>query len=180
MLLIFYKVLILLLIRLIISTVILILIILQVERVRDDLRTAGITPLEEYLPDSLDAIGNCALDINSVQRVTEVWSIDCTHCPVTRELILCQQDRSAQMGTAGRQLVVPRARIQGVNSIISFTTTCTLAKVLRTSCESSIERRHLRRLKINLPRYLFHKGDGQRISIMLYLKEDIFTRYIKK
>ncbi|XP_011049738.1 PREDICTED: dipeptidase 1-like [Acromyrmex echinatior] len=44
----------------------------QVERVRDDLRTAGITPLEEYLPDSPDTIGNCALDINSVQRVTEV------------------------------------------------------------------------------------------------------------
>ncbi|KAL0131016.1 hypothetical protein PUN28_002545 [Cardiocondyla obscurior] len=44
----------------------------QVERVRDDLRTAGATPLEEYLPDSPDTIGNCALDINSVQRVTEV------------------------------------------------------------------------------------------------------------
>ncbi|KAG5314405.1 DPEP2 Dipeptidase, partial [Pseudoatta argentina] len=44
----------------------------QVERVRDDLRTTGITPLEEYLPDSPDTIGNCALDINSVQRVTEV------------------------------------------------------------------------------------------------------------
>ncbi|EFN64857.1 Dipeptidase 2 [Camponotus floridanus] len=44
----------------------------QVERVRDDMRTAGVTPSEEYLSDSPDAIGNCALDINSVQRVTEV------------------------------------------------------------------------------------------------------------
>ncbi|XP_029669565.1 dipeptidase 1-like [Formica exsecta] len=44
----------------------------QVERVRDDMRTAGITPSEEYLSDSPDAIGNCALDINSVQRVMEV------------------------------------------------------------------------------------------------------------
>lgn len=152
-------------------------ILYQVERVRDDLRTAGITPLEEYLPDSPDTIGNCALDINSVQRVTEVWSIDCTHCPTTRELILCQHDRSMQM--AGRQPVMPRARIQGENSIISFTTTCMLAKVLRTSCESSIKRRHLRRLKINLPRYLFHKGDGQRISIMLYLRGGIFVLILR-
>jgi hypothetical protein len=44
----------------------------QVERVRDDMRTAGITPFEEYLPNSPDTIGNCALDINSVQRVMEV------------------------------------------------------------------------------------------------------------
>lgn len=157
---------------------ILILILLhQVERVRDELRTAGITPLEEYLPDSPDTIGNCALDINSVQRVTEVWSIDYTHYPTTCELILCQHDRSAQMGITGRQPVMP---IQSENSIISFTTYCTLAKVLRTSCESSIKRRHLRRLKINLPRYLFHKGDGQRLSIMLYLKEGTSVRYIKK
>jgi len=142
--------------------------------VRDDLRTAGITPLEEYLPDSLDTIGNCALDINSVQRVTEIWSIDCTHSPILK-LILCQHNRSAQVGMARRQ-PVPRARIQGENSIILFTMIYTLAKVLRTSYESSIDRRHLRRLKINLPRYLFHKGDGQRISIMFYLKEDIFAR----
>jgi len=148
--------------------------------VRDDLRTAGITPLEEYLPDSPDTIGNCALDINSVQRVTEVWSIDYMHCPTTRKLILCQYDRSTRMSMTGRQPVMSRAWIQGENSIISFTTICTLAKVLRTSCESSIERRHLQKLKINLPRYLFHKGDEQRISIMLYLEEDIFAHYIKK
>lgn len=52
--------------------IIIIIILCQVERVRDDMRTAGITPSEEYLKDSPDAIGNCALDINSVQRVTEV------------------------------------------------------------------------------------------------------------
>ncbi|XP_043257763.1 LOW QUALITY PROTEIN: dipeptidase 1-like [Colletes gigas] len=44
----------------------------QVERVRDDMRTAGVTPSEEYLQDSPDTIGSCALDINSVQRVMEV------------------------------------------------------------------------------------------------------------
>ena len=46
----------------------------QVERVRDDMRTAGMTPSEEYLQDSPDTSGSCALDINSVQRVMEVWS----------------------------------------------------------------------------------------------------------
>lgn len=46
-----------------------------------------------------------------------------------------------------------RAPAQSENSIISIAATFTLAKVLRTSCESSIKRRHLRRLKINLPRY---------------------------
>ncbi|XP_017876335.1 dipeptidase 1-like [Ceratina calcarata] len=44
----------------------------QVERVRDDMRTAGMTPAEEYLQDSPDTTGSCALDINSVQRVMEV------------------------------------------------------------------------------------------------------------
>ncbi|CAK9797177.1 Dipeptidase 1 [Anthophora quadrimaculata] len=44
----------------------------QVERVRDDMRTAGATPSEEYLQNSPDTIGKCALDINSVQRVMEV------------------------------------------------------------------------------------------------------------
>ena len=44
------------------------------ERVRDDMRTAGMTPSEEYLQDSPDTSGSCALDINSVQRVMEVWS----------------------------------------------------------------------------------------------------------
>ncbi|OAD57717.1 Dipeptidase 1 [Eufriesea mexicana] len=44
----------------------------QVERVRDDMRTAGMTPSEEYLQDSPDTTGSCALDINSVQRVMEV------------------------------------------------------------------------------------------------------------
>lgn len=46
---------------------------LQVERVRDDMRTAGVTPSEEYLQDSPDTAGSCALDINSVPRVKEVW-----------------------------------------------------------------------------------------------------------
>lgn len=45
---------------------------LQVERVRDDMRTAGVTPSEEYLQDSPDTAGSCALDINSVPRVKEV------------------------------------------------------------------------------------------------------------
>lgn len=44
----------------------------QVERVRDDMRTAGVTPSEEYLQDSPDTAGSCALDINSVPRVKEV------------------------------------------------------------------------------------------------------------
>ncbi|EZA54536.1 Dipeptidase [Ooceraea biroi] len=44
----------------------------QVERVRDDMRTAGITPYEQYLTDSPDTAGKCALDINAVQRVTEI------------------------------------------------------------------------------------------------------------
>ncbi|KZC12694.1 Dipeptidase 1 [Dufourea novaeangliae] len=44
----------------------------QVERVRDDMRTEGITPSEIYLQDSPDTTGSCALDINSVQRVMEV------------------------------------------------------------------------------------------------------------
>ncbi|XP_011301354.1 dipeptidase 1 [Fopius arisanus] len=43
----------------------------QVERVRDEMRTAGVKPSEEFLA-SPDTTGNCALDINSVQRVTEV------------------------------------------------------------------------------------------------------------
>ncbi|XP_063976438.1 dipeptidase 1-like [Diachasmimorpha longicaudata] len=43
----------------------------QVERVRDDMRTAGVKASEEFLA-SPDTTGNCALDINSVQRVTEV------------------------------------------------------------------------------------------------------------
>lgn len=48
------------------------LFIYQVEKVRDEMKTAGMRPSEEFL-DSPDTIGNCALDINSVQRVTEVW-----------------------------------------------------------------------------------------------------------
>ncbi|XP_053972167.1 dipeptidase 1-like isoform X2 [Hylaeus anthracinus] len=44
----------------------------QVERVRDDMRTAGVTPSEVYLQDSSGTNNNCALDINSVQRVMEV------------------------------------------------------------------------------------------------------------
>ncbi|XP_076170220.1 dipeptidase 1 isoform X2 [Ptiloglossa arizonensis] len=44
----------------------------QVEKVREDMRTAGVTPSEEYLQDSPDTTGSCALDINSVQRVMEV------------------------------------------------------------------------------------------------------------
>ncbi|XP_015110060.1 dipeptidase 1 [Diachasma alloeum] len=43
----------------------------QVERVRDEMRTAGVKASEEFLA-SPDTTGNCALDINSVQRVTEV------------------------------------------------------------------------------------------------------------
>ncbi|KAK0090510.1 hypothetical protein PV325_012564 [Microctonus aethiopoides] len=43
----------------------------QVEKVRDEMRSAGIRPSEEYI-DSPDTTGNCALDINSVQRITEV------------------------------------------------------------------------------------------------------------
>ncbi|KAF7995401.1 hypothetical protein HCN44_006508 [Aphidius gifuensis] len=43
----------------------------QVEKVRDDMQKDGIRPLEILL-DSPDTIGNCALDINSVQRLTEV------------------------------------------------------------------------------------------------------------
>ncbi|KOX71899.1 hypothetical protein WN51_03044 [Melipona quadrifasciata] len=44
----------------------------KVEKVRDDMRTAGMTPSEEYLQDSPDATGSCALDINSVQTVMEI------------------------------------------------------------------------------------------------------------
>lgn len=44
----------------------------QVEKVRDDMRTAGMTPSEEYLQDSPDTTGSCALDINSVQTVMEI------------------------------------------------------------------------------------------------------------
>ncbi|XP_012283966.1 dipeptidase 1 [Orussus abietinus] len=43
----------------------------QVERVRDDMRTAGVKPSEEFL-DSPDTTGSCALDINSVHRLMEV------------------------------------------------------------------------------------------------------------
>ncbi|XP_043278013.1 dipeptidase 1-like [Venturia canescens] len=43
----------------------------EVEKVRDEMRTAGIRPSEEF-HESPDTTGNCALDINSVQRVTEV------------------------------------------------------------------------------------------------------------
>ncbi|KAK0168074.1 hypothetical protein PV327_001912 [Microctonus hyperodae] len=43
----------------------------QVEKVRDEMKSAGIRPSEEYI-DSPDTTGNCALDINSVQRITEV------------------------------------------------------------------------------------------------------------
>ncbi|XP_048263611.1 dipeptidase 1-like isoform X1 [Bombus affinis] len=44
----------------------------KVEKVRDDMRTAGMTPSEEYLQDSPDTTGSCALDINSVQTVMEI------------------------------------------------------------------------------------------------------------
>ncbi|XP_078041544.1 dipeptidase 1 [Augochlora pura] len=44
----------------------------QVEQVRDEMRTLGIMPSEEYLQDSPDTTGSCALDINSVPRVLEV------------------------------------------------------------------------------------------------------------
>ncbi|CAD1477237.1 unnamed protein product, partial [Heterotrigona itama] len=44
----------------------------KVEKVRDDMRTAGMTPSEEYLEDSPDTTGSCALDINSVQTVMEI------------------------------------------------------------------------------------------------------------
>lgn len=43
---------------------------LQVERVRDDMRTAGELPSEDLL-DSPDTSGSCALDINTVPRVKE-------------------------------------------------------------------------------------------------------------
>ncbi|XP_076246041.1 dipeptidase 1 isoform X2 [Calliopsis andreniformis] len=43
----------------------------QVENVRDKMRIAGVTPSEEYLKDSPDTTGSCALDINSVPRVME-------------------------------------------------------------------------------------------------------------
>lgn len=43
----------------------------QVERVRDDMRTAGELPSEDLL-DSPDTSGSCALNINEVQRVMEV------------------------------------------------------------------------------------------------------------
>ncbi|XP_012252175.1 dipeptidase 1-like isoform X2 [Athalia rosae] len=43
----------------------------KVESVRDDMRTAGVMPAEEFL-DSPDTTGSCALDINAVQRVMEV------------------------------------------------------------------------------------------------------------
>ncbi|XP_015178844.1 PREDICTED: dipeptidase 1-like [Polistes dominula] len=44
----------------------------KVERVRDDMRTAGVTPSEEYLQNSPDVNGKCALDTNTVQRGVEV------------------------------------------------------------------------------------------------------------
>ncbi|KAF7400314.1 hypothetical protein HZH66_005498 [Vespula vulgaris] len=44
----------------------------KVERVRDDMRTDGVTPSEEYLQNSPDVTGNCALDTNTVQRGVEV------------------------------------------------------------------------------------------------------------
>ncbi|KAK9310343.1 hypothetical protein QLX08_000339 [Tetragonisca angustula] len=44
----------------------------KVEKVRDDMRTAGMTPSEEYIQDSPDTTGSCALDINSVQTVMEI------------------------------------------------------------------------------------------------------------
>ncbi|XP_034944079.1 dipeptidase 1-like [Chelonus insularis] len=43
----------------------------QVEKVRDEMRTAGVKPSEEFL-ESPDTTGNCALDISAVQRVTEI------------------------------------------------------------------------------------------------------------
>lgn len=57
---------------------------------------------------------------------------------------------------------------------LDYTTNCMLAKVLRTSnvCGCTIKhRRHLQRLKINLPRYLSYEDDEQPVSIMFYLKE---------
>lgn len=48
--------------------------LVQVEKVRDEMRTAGVKPSEEFLH-SPDTTGNCALDINSVQRVAEVWPV---------------------------------------------------------------------------------------------------------
>ncbi|KAI4485893.1 hypothetical protein M0804_006382 [Polistes exclamans] len=44
----------------------------KVERVRDEMRTAGVTPSEEYLQNSPDVSGKCALDTNTVQRGVEV------------------------------------------------------------------------------------------------------------
>ncbi|KAI4502343.1 hypothetical protein M0802_002255, partial [Mischocyttarus mexicanus] len=44
----------------------------KVERVRDDMRTAGVRPSEEYLQNSPDVSGKCALDTNTVQRGVEV------------------------------------------------------------------------------------------------------------
>ena len=44
---------------------------MQVERVRDEMRNAGVMPSEEVL-DSPDTTGSCSLDINSVQRAMEV------------------------------------------------------------------------------------------------------------
>lgn len=53
---------------------------------------------------------------------------------------------------------------------LDYIAICMLAKVLARGC-SIKHRRHLQRLKINLPRYLSYEGDEQRVSIMLYLKE---------
>ena len=47
------------------------LFVFQVEKVRDEMKTAGIRPSEEFL-ESPDTTGDCALDINSVPRITEV------------------------------------------------------------------------------------------------------------
>ncbi|XP_043501807.1 dipeptidase 1-like [Polistes fuscatus] len=44
----------------------------KVEHVRDEMRTAGVTPSEEYLQNSPDVSGKCALDTNTVQRGVEV------------------------------------------------------------------------------------------------------------